>query len=523
MNKQSRPITRSSNAWAGLSLVALAWLGWVLSRNIQGPWISNVDYNGAVWSQAAHNILRAGLITTCGQSSAYYFGPLPIPPWGYYLHHPPGLHLVLTALFALFGEHEWVARMLPISCSLASVILLWLLVRSCLGIRAASLSAAVFACLPMELRYGKMVNFEPAVLMLILSALLCLRYWQLSTNPLWQTAAFSFLVLGMWVDWATYIFVVVLCIWWFLNSKTNDRRFAGTLLSSALISGLLYLISIHLLRPDAWKDLSNALLFRIGSGSRAPVGVAPMHFSEVEWIRTVATSLITHFPPISWVLAAIGGVIVLRGRRRDEGLRWLGWACLTVFMMDALFLGVFQNESYLQDYIAYYLVAPVSIAAGVALNHLITQMDAFPAPRLFRGVAVYIACLLLVTAGIFGEFHAKALEQQIRILDYKAFEPPNLIPELGKAIRGNFPSDTRVLCNFRDGPLLNYYAQRELINHLVEYRFWKRYLQGSPKRIGGVVWMGSSMAEDIVTELPVGTKRFVKLGDVSFCFWKNGY
>jgi 4-amino-4-deoxy-L-arabinose transferase-like glycosyltransferase len=137
----------------------------------------NVDYNGAVWSQAAHNILRAGLIATWGQSSAYYFGPLPIPPSGYYLHHPPGLHLVLTALFALFGEHEWVARMLPISCSLASVILLWLLARSCVGIRAASLSAAVFACLPMELLYGKMVNFEPIVLMLILGALLCLRYW----------------------------------------------------------------------------------------------------------------------------------------------------------------------------------------------------------------------------------------------------------------------------------------------------------------------------------------------------------
>ena len=177
MNRHSRPITRSSNAWATLLLAVLVWLGWVLSRDIQDPWIMNVDYNGAVWSQAAHNILRAGLIATWGQSSAYYFGPLPIPPSGYYLHHPPGLHLVLTALFALFGEHEWVARMLPISCSLASVILLWLLARSCVGIRAASLSAAVFACLPMELLYGKMVNFEPIVLMLILGALLCLRYW----------------------------------------------------------------------------------------------------------------------------------------------------------------------------------------------------------------------------------------------------------------------------------------------------------------------------------------------------------
>jgi dolichyl-phosphate-mannose-protein mannosyltransferase len=525
MNRPSRPITRCSNAWAALLLVVLAWLGWVLSREIQDPWVRIIDYNGAVWSQAAHNILRAGLITTWGQSSAYYFGPLPIPPSGYYLHHPPGLHLVLAALFALFGEHEWVARMLPISCSLGSVILLWLLVRSCVGIRAATLSAAVFACLPMVLRYGKMVNFEPPVLMLILGALLCLRYWQLSTNPVWRTAAFGFLVLGMWVDWAMYIFVVILCIWWFPNSNTHNRRFAVTLLFTALISGFLYLISIRLLRPDALQDLSNAFLFRIGSGNTAPEGIVPGHFnfSEVQWIKSVVTSLMTHFLAISWVLAAIGCVIILRDKRRDEGLRWLGSACLVVFMMDAIFLGVFQNESYIHKYVAYYLVAPISITAGVALDRLITQLDAFPVPRLFRGLPIYITFLLLVAAGICGQLRAGALENQSRILDCKAVEPANLIPELGKAIRESFSSDTYVLCNFADGPQLSFYAQRILIKNLVEYRSWTKYLQGSPKRVGGVVWMGSIMAEDIVTELPAGTKRFVKLGDVSFCFWRSGY
>jgi hypothetical protein len=525
MNRRSRPITHSSNAWAALLLVVLAWLGWVLSRDIRDPWTKAVDYNGAVWSQAAHNILRAGLITTCGQSSAYYFGPLPIPPSGYYLHHPPGLHLVLTALFALFGEHEWVARMLPISCSLASVILLWLLVRSCLGIRAASLSAAVFTCLPMELRYGKMVNFEPIVLMLILGALVCLRYWHLSKNSLWQIAAFSLLVIGMWVDWAMYIFVVVLCTWWFLNSNATHGRFARAVLFAALISGLLYLMSIRPLKPDAWKDLSNAFLFRIGSGNRAPTGIAPEHFnfSEVEWVKSVATSLITYFPPLSWVLAAIGGTVILQGRRCNEGLRWLGWACLIVFIMDAIFLGVFQNESYLQEYIAYYLVAPISMTAGVALDRLITQLDAFPVPRLFRGLPIYITCLLLVAAGISGELRASALEKQSWIFGHKAVASVNLIPELGTAIRESFSPDTYVLCNFPTGPMLSYYAQRILIQNLVEYRFWRKYLQGSPKRVGGVVWMGSSTAEDIVTELPAGTKRFVKLGDVSFCFWRSGY
>jgi hypothetical protein len=191
--------------------------------------------------------------------------------------------------------------------------------------------------------------------------------------------------------------------------------------------------------------------------------------------------------------------------------------------MDAIFLGVFQNESYIHEYVAYYLVAPVSITAGVALDRLITQLDTFLVRRLFRGVAVCIACLLLVAVGISGELQAKALEQQSRILDYKAVEPANLIPELGKAVRGNFPSDTHILCNFRFSPQLGYYAQRDFITGLVEYRSWKEYLQGSSKRVGGVVWMGSITAEDIVTKLPVGIKRFVKVGNVSFCFWKNGY
>jgi len=373
----------------------------------------------------------------------------------------------------------------------------------------------------MELRWGRMVNFEPIVLMLILGALLCLRYWHLSKNSLWQVAAFSLLVIGMWVDWAMYIFVVVLCTWWFLGSNTTHRRFAGAVLFAALISGLLYLMSIRPLRPDAWENLSNEFLLRMSR--RAPAGVGLVPFSEAEWIKSVATSLITYFPPLSWVLAAIGSAVILQGRRHNEALRWLGWACLMVFIMDAIFLGVFQNESYIHKYVAYYLVAPISMTAGVALDRLITQLGAFPLPRLFRDIPIYVTCLLLVAAGVSGELRARALEEQSRILDYKAVEPANLIPELGAAIRGSFSSDTCVLCNFLDGLQLSYYAQRILIPNLIKYRSWTKYLNGSPKPVGGVVWMGSNTAEDIVTKLPAGTKRFVKLGDVSFCFWRSGY
>src|SRR6188472_1449132 len=147
LEQRGQTIGEDSKVWTALFAAVLIALTLALSIEINRPWINGVDFNGAVWAQSAHNILRAGLAETSGASSGFYFGPLPIPAWGYYLHHPPLLHLVITALFYIFGENEWVARLLPITCSLVSMVLLWYLVRSCAGIRTATLAAAVFACL----------------------------------------------------------------------------------------------------------------------------------------------------------------------------------------------------------------------------------------------------------------------------------------------------------------------------------------------------------------------------------------
>lgn len=88
-------------------------------------------------------------------------------------------------------------------------------------------------------------------------------------------------------------------------------------------------------------------------------------------------------------------------------------------------------------------------------------------------------------------------------------------------IQQNFSADTRILCNFLPdyGPQLEYYAQRELLNNLADYRSWDRYLHSSSQHIGGIVWMGSQKARDIVAKLPPGKKKMVKFNEISFCLW----
>ena len=512
---EKQAVETASRISLALFGATVLWLGFVLVSEIDRPWINGADYNGAVWSQAAHNILRAGLTETSGASSGFYFGPLPIPPWGYYLHHPPLLHLGIAALFSLFGEHEWVARLVPIACSLTSLVFLWLLVRSCGGVRLATLAAAVFACLPMQLRYGAMVNFEPCVLMLMLGALLCLRWHSVTGRMRWKIAALGFAIVGLWVDWAMYLFVIALCACWLLPTR-GERRFAGILLLSAVVSGALYLLRVRFVRADAWESMSNAFVTRLGAGKGG-------YFTETQWLERIGHTLISHFLPIGLILAVAGAVILWRARSNGN-LRWLGRATFSIFLMDVLFVGIFQNDSYIHEYIAFYFLAPIAIGAGVAVEFAITYFQKLRSRGLAPALVEAAACLAVLAIGFVGYLKNETLVRRFRILDYRTEEPEALIPDLGRAIRDNFSSETHVLCNFLPdyGPQLAYYAQRDILNNLSEFGHWDPHLKDGSKKVGGVVWLSSDpSAQNILAKLPSGRKKFLTVGHLTFCLWSR--
>src|ERR1700677_1480908 len=116
----------NSKVWLAVFLAAFGLLAFFFYRGINIPWVENDNYYGAIYAQAAHNNLRAGLSTTGGIPATLYFGPLPIPIDEYYLHHPTLLPLLTTASYAIFGESEWATRLFPVMCSMLSMIFLWL-------------------------------------------------------------------------------------------------------------------------------------------------------------------------------------------------------------------------------------------------------------------------------------------------------------------------------------------------------------------------------------------------------------
>lgn len=506
------PVFASALSYLALGALFL-FFAYSLTLDIDRPWVDQIDFNGAVWSQAAHNILRAGLLETQGASTAFYFGPLPIPNAGYYLHHPPLLHLGIAGLFAMLGEHEWVARLVPIFCTLCSFVLLWLLVRETLGRRTALFCMAVFASLPMALRYGTMVNFEPVVLTLILSALYGLRHWELTGRRRWKALFFASLFLGLWVDWAMHLFALTLFAWWMTRPGRPARRLAWTVLTVTGVCSLLYLTHMQILRPDALEDLHKTFLVRVASDAK-------YKFTFWQWTAKVSSSIVRHFLWGGLAAAAIGAVIAWR-RRSDPGMAWIGWASTMIFAMDAVFVGVFQNDSYIHEYIPFYFIVPVAVMAGIALNELLETAEKAP----LRGAhaAASVAAVLLVAGGMWmGQARTSALQGRFCILDLHKKESEALIPAVGKIIRSHFSPATRVLCNFMPyyGPQLEYYAHRTVAANLGNPGDWRPYIQKTEGDVGGIVWMGDADAQEILAKLPPGRKEFVRLENENFCLWR---
>jgi hypothetical protein len=349
----------------------------------------------------------------------------------------------------------------------------------------------------------------------MLGALLCLRWHRVSGQSGWRYGALAFIVVGLWVDWAMYLFVIALCLCWLMRSNSGDRRFGGMICLGALLSGALYLLRIAWLRHDAWEDLFHTFMVRLGTGKGG-------HFSEWQWINRIADSLVANFLPIGLILGATGAVLLWRARRDGEGFRSLGRAALSVLIMDALFVGLFQNDSYIHEYIAFYALVPVAVGAGIALDRLIAALNFKSAPS-FGYAGQVVTGLIVAAIAVSGFNHTQRMVRRFLILDYRTEEPPDLIPTLGRAIRANFSSETHVLCNFLPdyGPQLAYYAQRDILNNLSEYRFWDPHLRDPSKRVGGVVWVSPGpSAQGILAKLPPGTKRFLNVGGLTFCLWK---
>jgi len=513
--------------WVAVFLASLIFLGAYLLHTINVPWVEEDNYYGALYSQAAHNNLRAGLRLTGGVPATLYFGPLPIPRQAYYVHHPMLMPLMVTASIAVFGETEWAVKLVPILCSLLSAMFLWLLVCDAIARRAGALVVALFATLPMELHYGDMVDFAPCLVMWMLAALVCLRYWDVRGGKRWAFLAAFCCFCAVWTDWPGYLFAISISVSFLLKKRKQARWFAVVLLVIACFSGLLFLLQIHNANPDAWRDLWLAVKMRLGSGVQpGSSGIAPtgeLHFGFGEWLRRILQSLGQDYLLVTWAFL-LGGAIYLMRNLRLPGFRWLGWAVLQMAIAGVPYMLVLRNWSFIHDWASFFLTGCIAILGGLGILGLMDALDRSASAKKLPPLGSIAALGLLFWLAEAGVVRAESQRSQLLMLDGQTREPANLIPDVGRYLAKTFPPDTTILCNFDPYySTVSYYTQRTILNNLGTSSDWESASADSGRRFGGILWLAAPSTEEILETLPKNEIVGVEIDGISFAVWRPGH
>lgn len=347
-------------------------------HEIASPWLwGHNGYNGAAFSQAARNTLRFGEL---GQAQ-YWAEPAPPPAWAIYTRHPPMLHLHIAGLFTIFGQAEWVARLVPAVYSVLNAALLAWVVRQWWGRAQAVAALAVYVFLPVNLIYTNMIDHEQGSIFWTLVMLHNgVRILQATRDgaPRWRNVvmlAIATTIACQW-DWPPYYIAFYFAIFATLlgiqRSKRLQWRREYTLVAwfsvVVLANFIGYFAWIHH-RLGSLDDLVNSFEVR----SSTPHNVWSQQLSRLpDMLQALALWL-----AVAWTI----GFLVRLGRREARLADFLPLAFLAA---QVLHTAVFKVAGYLHVYWFYHAAPWVGIAAGLALVSL-ARGSAQAATALVRG------------------------------------------------------------------------------------------------------------------------------------------
>jgi 4-amino-4-deoxy-L-arabinose transferase-like glycosyltransferase len=352
-------------------LFALILLLW----DINEPWIGLHDWNGASYGQMGVNHLKYGYDTTGG-----------IPIWGildgkikWVLRHPPGLPLMLSFSFAIFGIYEWSARLIPIAFSLASVYILYLIVRELWDEKHAVIAAFFTVLIPMYAYYGRMVC--PEICVLFFALLIIYLYIKLfDTNKLRYLFIMIIAVfVGGLVDYPTFFIILPLLIYGLIFKNWSKRLYVCIVLIITAILTFAFFIWWATTMAGTLEPLWAAYAQR---SDRSYLLREMFYWRLFEWMLIEFTFIIV-FLTLVWVWKDLCGLII-RNRQKilfvnTEDNQYI---CRTIFIFILFLYGityliVFPQTSFIHDHSMYFLIPFFAVASTAGLKYISKSLRVF--------------------------------------------------------------------------------------------------------------------------------------------------
>lgn len=385
----------------------LLWFGFLVHTLLSVHEIARPFVQGHLgWAAAMRGIIARNYIdlgwtaTKLLPYKATY--PLSAPEGPIHWNHPPTINILTGLSFELFGPSEWAAHLVPVGFALISFWLIYLLGRKIpspsiepewLGVAAAWL----FAISPLQVEYGKLLNYEVPILTLTLGALVA--FGQKSARG--TLLGIALMVGAVFVDWGACFLAAALGL-----SLLFERRwkpFLGLGAATGATAAGLFLIL---------NDVGNGGLTALGT--RRAAGNTFGQLAEITADR--------FFDFFGWpvlVLAAIG--LVWQFVRTPQTR--VSPVTLTFGLGTTLYFLVFKNAAVVHVFYILLFLPAVILAAtqGIAaVAHATHHL-----PRAPKNAPTLVAILLVTLAGVHHLAGAQNLHlRSFSILSQKRSKPP---------------------------------------------------------------------------------------------------
>ncbi len=359
-NSSSETATRQRLVWYWALLVLIAMFFFALSiRGIAAPWHwGHNGHNGAAFSQAAKNSARFGIV---GQAP-FYFEREPPPSGEIYTHHPMALHAHLVGSFAVFGTHEWSARLVPLLYSVATWLLLFVAVRRYWGDRTALLACMVYALTPLNLIFANMVCHQQGGIFACLWLVYAYLRWFETDSRLHAILCMIAVTLAAQFDWPGYYVAFAVAAHCAVagirgTAPPGWRRFILVFSTITLLNFVAFFGWIYLTRSGLDEMLQ---AFRIRHETQ----------SADDYLTLLGRRLLLLYGPLLLSAATIGALVGLRSWRGGQ-LSSRVLLPLSFLFAGLLQVTVFPQAAALHAYWIYYWSPAVAIGAAIGLDSLI--------------------------------------------------------------------------------------------------------------------------------------------------------
>ena len=449
-------------------IVVLAFGLTLLSRNIHTWFVGRREDNNALYSVFARNHIYYGL----GHTKLFHtYGTtkeMPAKPERY-LNNPPLLGLWVGGAMYVFGDHEWVGRMVPIATTLGGAWILMIMISRLQSPMVGLLTGLFYLTLPMTAYFGRIVEYtSPTQFFSLLMLHGYLQWTGVYGNGYGREAGAVWYVLGtvlgIGTGWAAAIMAGLIWLWHirraFLNHSSRQLLWWLTAIPAVSLTAVL----VHILYGCNWnfRFLADLFLSR-AFGSNIDKPIFWLEWAFLNW--GCLTGIFSEVGIGAAIIYTVVIIAILRYTKEDSALRQIVKSKVSIIpifltlLQGSIWVIVFRQQSGTHEY-WWYFISPF---IAVAIASVILTVFSILSKRTPHFAVVVAIILMFVPIPFF-----IVSTEQLYLNKWSSDETLRVIPAL-KKLDELIPARTAVMVSedhrnvtIRDKQLDNY-AKRPLI------------------------------------------------------------